>query len=114
MRIRLLCINAVLCEAERALAAIAEQYFSPNLSLKEEMRGICSRRKTGLSGDSLKHAAPKTEIDPLRLLGIQLLPSIVTTAGHPCFAHWQNISADGAKSSFLHNESNRGELRLPG
>jgi hypothetical protein len=38
-RIRICASDAVLHEAERALASIAEQYFSPNLSL-EQMRAL--------------------------------------------------------------------------
>lgn len=38
-RIRICASDAVLREAERALASIAEQYFSPNLSL-EQMRAL--------------------------------------------------------------------------
>lgn len=38
-RIRICASNAVLQEAEQALASIAEQYFSPNLSL-EQMRAL--------------------------------------------------------------------------
>jgi hypothetical protein len=38
-RIRISASDAVLREAEQALASIAEQYFSPNLSL-EEMRAL--------------------------------------------------------------------------
>jgi hypothetical protein len=38
-RIRVCATDAVLHEAERALASIAEQYFSPNLSL-EQMRAL--------------------------------------------------------------------------
>ncbi len=49
-RIRLCASDAVLCEAERALAAIAEQYFSPNLSL-EQMRTLV---RDGATTDPLR------------------------------------------------------------
>jgi hypothetical protein len=49
-RIRLCASDAVLCEAEQALAAIAEQYFSPNLSL-EEMRAFV---RDGATTDPLR------------------------------------------------------------
>jgi hypothetical protein len=41
-RIRLCASDAVLAEAERILATIMEQYFSPNLSI-EEMRALVRR-----------------------------------------------------------------------
>jgi len=50
-RIRLCASDAVLAEAERILATITEQYFSPNLSI-EEMRALVRR-----------------SVDPLRSFG---------------------------------------------
>ena len=52
-RIRLCASDAVLVEAERALAAIAEQYFRPNLSL-EQLRALI---RDGANADPLKSFA---------------------------------------------------------
>ena len=52
-RIRLCASDAVLSEAERALTAIAEQYFRPNLSL-EQLRALI---RDGASADPLKSFA---------------------------------------------------------
>ncbi len=49
-RIRICASDAVLHEAERALASIAEQYFSPNLSL-EQMRALV---RDGAKADPLR------------------------------------------------------------
>jgi hypothetical protein len=49
-RIRICASNAVLHEAERALASVAEQYFSPNLSL-EQMRALM---RDGAKADPLR------------------------------------------------------------
>jgi hypothetical protein len=49
-RIRICASDAVLHEAERALASIAEQYFSPNLSL-EQMRALV---RNGAKTDPLR------------------------------------------------------------
>jgi hypothetical protein len=49
-RIRLCASDAVLAEAERILATIMEQYFSPNLSL-EELRALV---RSGGAADPLK------------------------------------------------------------
>jgi len=52
-RIRLCASDAVLTEAERALAAITEQYFRPNLSL-EQLRALI---RDGANADPLKSFA---------------------------------------------------------
>jgi hypothetical protein len=52
-RIRLCATDAVLAEAERALAAISEQYFKPNLSL-EQLRALI---RDGANADPLKSFA---------------------------------------------------------
>jgi hypothetical protein len=52
-RIRLCASDAVLTEAERALAAITEQYFRPNLSL-EQLHALI---RDGANGDPLKSFA---------------------------------------------------------
>jgi hypothetical protein len=52
-RIRLCASHAVLTEAERALAAITDQYFKPNLSL-EQMRALI---RDGAHVDPLKSFA---------------------------------------------------------
>jgi hypothetical protein len=52
-RIRLCASDAVLAEAERALAAITEQYFRPNLSL-EQLRALI---RDGANADPLKSFA---------------------------------------------------------
>lgn len=52
-RIRLCASDAVLSEAERALAAITEQYFRPNLSL-EQLRALI---RDGSNADPLKSFA---------------------------------------------------------
>jgi hypothetical protein len=49
-RIRICASDAVLHEAERALASIAEQYFSPNLTL-EQMRALV---RDGAKNDPLR------------------------------------------------------------
>src|SRR4029077_19191592 len=49
-RIRLCASDTVLAEAERALAAITEQYFRPNLSL-EQLRALI---RDGANADPLK------------------------------------------------------------
>jgi hypothetical protein len=51
--IRLCATDAVLAEAERALAAISEQYFKPNLSL-EQLRALI---RDGANADPLKSFA---------------------------------------------------------
>jgi hypothetical protein len=52
-RIRICASDAVLHEAEQALASIAEQYFSPNLSL-EQMRALV---RNGAKADPLRRFA---------------------------------------------------------
>jgi hypothetical protein len=52
-RIRLCASDAVLAEAERALTAITEQYFRPNLSL-EQLRALI---RDGANADPLKSFA---------------------------------------------------------
>jgi hypothetical protein len=52
-RIRLCATDAVLAEAERALAAISEQYFKPNLS-PEQLRALIH---DGANADPLKSFA---------------------------------------------------------
>jgi hypothetical protein len=52
-RIRICASAAVLSEAERALASIAEQYFSPNLSL-EQLRALV---RDGARSDPLRSFA---------------------------------------------------------
>ena len=52
-RIRICASDAVLYAAERALASITEQYFSPNLSL-EQMRALVS---DGANADPLRSFA---------------------------------------------------------
>src|SRR6476469_8757364 len=52
-RIRLCASDAVLAEAERAMAAITEQYFRPNLSL-EQLRALI---RDGANADPLKSFA---------------------------------------------------------
>ena len=62
-RIRICASNAVLHEAEQALASIAEQYFSPNLSL-EQMRALV---RDGAKTDPLRGFAEacRTELRSL-------------------------------------------------
>ena len=55
-RIRLCASDAVLAEAERILATITEQYFSPNLSV-EEMRALVRARAPIHSSRSARRAA---------------------------------------------------------
>ena len=45
--------DAVLCQAERALASITDQYFSPNLSV-EQMRALI---RDGAKADPLRSLA---------------------------------------------------------
>lgn len=52
-RIRICASDAVLQEAQQALASITEQYFSPNLSL-EQMRALV---RDGAKTDPLRHFA---------------------------------------------------------
>jgi hypothetical protein len=52
-RIRICASDAVLSEAERALASITEQYFSPNLSL-EQLRALV---RDGARSDPLRSFA---------------------------------------------------------
>ena len=65
-RIRLSASAAVLAEAEAALKRIAEQYFSPNVSL-DEFRTIALSQ----SGDPLKAfgEACRTELEAIRAAG---------------------------------------------
>lgn len=58
-RIRLCASDAVLAEAERILATIMEQYFSPNLSI-EEMRVLVRR-----SADPLKSFGEACRVESL-------------------------------------------------
>jgi hypothetical protein len=62
-RIRICASDAVLHEAEQALASIAEQYFSPNLSL-EQMRALV---RDGAKTDPLRRFAEacRTELRSL-------------------------------------------------
>jgi hypothetical protein len=109
-RIRLCASDAVLCEAERALAAIAEQYFSPNLSL-EQMRTLV---RDGATTDPLRPFAEacRAELKSIRsALGIRLLPDLTTA--ECLFSTMANISATGLV--FLPaNDSNRGALLARG
>ncbi len=63
-RIRLCASDAVLAEAERAMAAITEQYFRPNLSL-EQLRALI---QDGANTDPLKSFAEacRTEIKSMQ------------------------------------------------
>ena len=63
-RIRICASDAVLHAAERALASIAEQYFSPNLSL-EQMRALM---RDGAKADPLRSFAEacRAELRSLR------------------------------------------------
>jgi hypothetical protein len=52
-RIRICASDAILAEAERALASITDQYFSPNLSL-EQLHALV---RDGASSDPLRSFA---------------------------------------------------------
>ena len=58
-RIRLCASGTVLVEAERALATIAEQYFSPNLSL-EQIRALV---RDGAKADPLRGFAEACRVE---------------------------------------------------
>ena len=58
-RIRLCASDAVLSEAERALTAIAEQYFRPNLSV-QQLRGLI---RDGADADPLKSFAEACRVE---------------------------------------------------